>query len=338
MASVVASTLLRVKRPRTADPVDALLVSCKRRRCQQLSLVSDLRPVQQQLFRLAATVSSQVRQEEALGNPVRDVLRNQRACHFRRPGSGNRIALAAAPLRKQSARASCQASSRAGRYRAVASFRSLAEGPEELDGVPDGEGVEKKDLDPGVRLDGSLQPSDVTEEVKEFFRFLDVVHEEEEDSCGGKREMSLGSGCPGTDDVLCNSVRMVRELAISGVGSGHRDSGDVYVYDIYYSATPGVSDAEDVLSVMPLNAWDDLIFDVEEGMEEAYEDEDDENEESNWRNDYPDENCEDEGSSAYDSDGSNDGGSSDTERRPGRESCALFGQDWHGGLVTWTRL
>uniref|UniRef100_UPI00358FB19D probable RNA polymerase II nuclear localization protein SLC7A6OS isoform X2 n=1 Tax=Myxine glutinosa TaxID=7769 RepID=UPI00358FB19D len=301
MASVVASTLLRVKRPRTADPVDALLVSCKRRRCQQLSLVSDLGPVQQQLFRLAATVSSQ---EEALGNPVRDVLRNQRACHFRRPGSGNRIALAAAPLRKQSARASCQASSRAGRYRAVASFRSLAEGPEELDGVPDGEGVEKKDLDPGVRLDGSLQPSDVTEE---------------------------GSGCPGTDDVLCNSVRMVRELAISGVGSGHRDSGDVYVYDIYYSATPGVSDAEDVLSVMPLNAWDDLIFHVEEGMEEAYEDEDDENEESNWRNDYPDEDCEDEGSSAYDSDRSNDGGSSDTERRPGRESCALFGQFWHGG-------
>ena len=59
--AAVAATLLRVKRPRTADAADALLVSCKRRRCQLIP-GSDVGPVQQQLFRLAATVSSQVRE------------------------------------------------------------------------------------------------------------------------------------------------------------------------------------------------------------------------------------------------------------------------------------
>lgn len=58
--------VLRVKRKRGADPAEALLISCKRLRAENDEKEGDTDQVTREIFRLVATVSSQV------GGPSRE--------------------------------------------------------------------------------------------------------------------------------------------------------------------------------------------------------------------------------------------------------------------------
>ncbi|GAA6225907.1 probable RNA polymerase II nuclear localization protein SLC7A6OS [Lates japonicus] len=85
---------------------------------------------------------------------------------------------------------------------------------------------------------------------------------------------------------------MLREcLSISGerLGEEHREQDDDYVYDLYYQETITPGWIQDILSVRAYADEGELVPDLVVREEEVYEDEDDENEEGNWRNDYPDE-------------------------------------------------
>lgn len=62
--------------------------------------------------------------------------------------------------------------------------------------------------------------------------------------------------------ILCNSVKMVREkLSVSGdgVGTEHREKEEDYVYDLYYQETVAAGWIQDILSVRPYEAEDELV-------------------------------------------------------------------------------
>ncbi|XP_049642454.1 probable RNA polymerase II nuclear localization protein SLC7A6OS [Suncus etruscus] len=255
------TAVLRVKRKRSAEPAEALVLAYKRLRGgeepsetqKDLPLRQLEDAVEKNVFQLVATVRSQ---EEPFQPLVRAALRPARS-------SEQRI--------RRGLRASAQKMRLEGRYRVVSSHRSLGscsgrlEPPQEGRGEPDAATTE----DPG-------------------FQLFDLIHEE-----GDAKETDGGSDKPSNPDViLCNSIELIREqLTISEdvprVGPQEEQKDD-YVYDIYYLEKNIPGWIENVLSVQPYREEWELVNN-DEPSEDIYEDEDDENSENNWRNEYPDE-------------------------------------------------
>uniref|UniRef100_A0A8C2PPF8 Probable RNA polymerase II nuclear localization protein SLC7A6OS n=1 Tax=Cyprinus carpio TaxID=7962 RepID=A0A8C2PPF8_CYPCA len=271
-----STTILRVKRKRGTDPADALLLACKRIRPEataaQPSDESEPEPqepkIENSVFKLVATVVSQ---DAPVQPHVREAMARPRLAHHAlRPSQGSTQRIIG-DLRsvKWSTR-------REERYRILSSHRAgLPAEP-----APARGGEENNDSQTESRDGLSLG------EVQVF----DIVHEEEDVKMPGKTVSD-------PETILCNSVKMIREkLSVSGDGLGteHREKEDDYVYDLYYqeTATPGW--IQDILSVRPYTQEGELVPDEVAWEVEVYEDEDDENAETNWRNDYPDESSEDD--------------------------------------------
>ncbi|XP_046713771.1 probable RNA polymerase II nuclear localization protein SLC7A6OS [Silurus meridionalis] len=261
------TTILRVKRKRGTDPADALLLACKRIRAESGTTQPEPEPeperarIENSVFKLVATVASQ---DAPVQTHVREALSRPRLTHALRPshGSSNRII---GDLRnaKWSTR-------REERYRILSSHRAGLPAEPRKEREP--EGSARTDTEPRL---GDVQVFDIVQE--------DVEEDEKNPEKSGKSD---------PETILCNSVKMIREkLSVSahGPGTEHREKEDDYVYDLYYqeTATPGW--IKDILSVRPYSEEGELVPDEVAREEEVYEDEDDENDESNWRNDYPDE-------------------------------------------------
>ncbi|KAG8521731.1 putative RNA polymerase II nuclear localization protein SLC7A6OS [Galemys pyrenaicus] len=255
------TAVLRVKRKRSAEPAEALVLACKRLRSSadestsQKTSPEDLeRAAENNVFQLVATVRSQ---EE----PVQPLLRE--ALH---PAQGSQQRI------RRDLRASAQEIRQEGRYRVVSSRRSL--------GIPSG----------GLASEGAPGNPDATEDAG--FQLFDLVHEESDSEAASA--ISYKTSDP--DVILCNSVELIRErLTISEDGPRvvqQEEQKEDYVYDIYYleMATPGW--IENILSVQPYSQEWELVNDDQQ-PEDIYEDEDDENSENNWRNEYPEEEEED---------------------------------------------
>ncbi|KAM5208166.1 putative RNA polymerase II nuclear localization protein SLC7A6OS [Hipposideros larvatus] len=255
------AAVLRVKRKRNAEPAEALVLACKRLRNDAVESAAQKTPpeglkraAENNVFQLVATVRSQ---EEPVQPLVRAALRPSRA-------SQQRI--------RRDLRVSAREIRQEGRYRVVSSRRSS--------GIPSG-GLESDDAQGNSEADNDAD-----------FQLFDLVHEE-----GDPESAAAGSSKASDPDViLCNSVELIRErLTISedGPRAEHREEQkDDYVYDIYYleMATPGW--IENILSVQPYSQEWELVNDDQQ-TEDIYEDEDDENCESNWRNEYPEEESSD---------------------------------------------
>ncbi|XP_036130421.1 probable RNA polymerase II nuclear localization protein SLC7A6OS isoform X2 [Molossus molossus] len=256
------TAVLRVKRKRNAEPAEALVLACKRRRNDAVESAAQKTPpeglqraAENNVFQLVATVRSQ---EE----PVQPLLRAALRPSW---GSQQRI--------RRDLRASAREIRQEGRYRVVSSLRSSS-------GITS-DGLESED----VR--GNPEANDDA-----GFQLLDLVHE------GGDPEVAAAAGsCKVSDPnvILCNSVELIRErLTISEDGPSirHWEEQNDYVYDIYYleTATPGW--IENILSVQPYSQEWELVNDDQQPGD-IYEDEDDENSENNWRNEYPEEESSD---------------------------------------------
>ncbi|XP_067905783.1 probable RNA polymerase II nuclear localization protein SLC7A6OS [Heterodontus francisci] len=300
----MAATVLRVKRKRGAEPVEALLLACKRLRVgSEDGEPGPAEHVVRTLFRLAATVGAR---DDPVQRHVREAITKDKALLTLKPSgtSAQRIQL--------SARASCQAASQENRYKVVASHRRNL-GTEVVSESRSGDvksvqqsrtetsGIEcEQDRDSWKKTERTFVSNKDDGSAAEIQVFDIIQHDEqlEKDDGGSKHEGSKDPG-PWQDDpqaILCNSIRMIREkLTVSDSGHGeHRENMEEYVYDIYYTdsyITGG--EIQDILSVVPCYEENELVS--EEVMaDEAYEDDDDENEENNWRNDYPDEDAFDE--------------------------------------------
>ncbi|KAM8945941.1 putative RNA polymerase II nuclear localization protein SLC7A6OS [Pelodytes ibericus] len=280
------AAVLRVKRKRGADPAEALVISCKRLRSDQAAAAgeeaatgaaaaADVGPgaaVTTQVFRLAATVSSQ---NEPLQKYVREAISRDRANQALHPslGSTQRI--------QQEIRALKDVERQNSRYRVVSNLRPTCKEGELIVGSPDQLICPDSDL---LTTQSNAETSKGEAETNSNFQLVDMVQEEPDTATELKNERE-------PETIMCNSVNMIRErLVVSEQSKGreHRESSEEFVYDIYYAEASPHAWIQDILSVQPYTQEQELVPEEFE-PEDIYEDEDDENEENNWRNDYPDE-------------------------------------------------
>ncbi|KAF6079475.1 solute carrier family 7 member 6 opposite strand [Phyllostomus discolor] len=277
------AAVLRVKRKRSAEPAEALILACKRPRSDAVELEAQKTPpkgletaAENNVFQLVATVRSQE-------DPVQPLLRAAL-----RPSQGSQRRI------RRDLRSSLREIRQEGRYRVVSSRRSS--------NIPS-DGLESEDLRENPEADDGAG-----------FQLLELIHEE------GDPETAAAVSCKASDPdvILCNSVELIRErLTVSedGPGVGHgKEQKDDYVYDIYYLEMATSGWIENILSVQPYSQEWELVNDDQE-PEDIYEDEDDENSENNWRNEYPEEESSDgdagsRSSDEYNSFSDEEGGSS----------------------------
>ncbi|XP_033485976.1 putative RNA polymerase II nuclear localization protein SLC7A6OS [Epinephelus lanceolatus] len=269
------TTILRVKRKRGTDPADALLLACKRIRPETAQSSGETVPepneaeVENSVFKLVATVATQ---DAPVQTQVRQALARPRMAHALRPSAASSQRIIG------DLRSTKWSTRREERYRILSSHRTGLSSPAEQQTLQteNSEGVEEtgKEQDKCLGL-GAIQ-------------VVDLLHEDAED-----QDKSPGKTLSSDPEViLCNSTKMLRErLSITGerLGEEHREQDDDYVYDLYYQETVTPGWIQDILSVRAYADEGELVPDLVVHEEEVYEDEDDENEEGNWRNDYPDE-------------------------------------------------
>nr|XP_040058266.1 probable RNA polymerase II nuclear localization protein SLC7A6OS [Gasterosteus aculeatus aculeatus] len=270
------TTILRVKRKRGTDPADALLLACKRIRPETSQSPGDVVPepneaeVENSVFKLVATVATQ---DAPVQTQVRQALARPRMAHAMRPSAASSQRITG------DLRSTKWSTRREERYRILSSHRSGLSGPAEQLAPP--AGAPESAAQPAEEQDKCLGLGAV--------QVVDVLHEDVEDKDG----LSSKALCSDPEMILCNSTKMLRErLSITGeqLGGGHREQDDDYVYDLYYQETVTPGWIQDILSVRAYTDEGELVPDLVVHEEEVYEDDDDENEEGNWRNDYPDEN------------------------------------------------
>ncbi|XP_028297776.1 putative RNA polymerase II nuclear localization protein SLC7A6OS [Gouania willdenowi] len=264
------ATVLRVKRKRGTDPADALLLACKRIRPETSQSSSETVPepneaeVENSVFKLVATVPTQ---DAPVHTHVRQALARPRAAHALRPSNASSQRIVGG------LRSNKWSTRREDRYRILSSHRAGLSSPAKQQPAESesSEGVEKNWKEWGL---GEIQ-------------VVDLIHEDvaDQDKLAGKMKSSE------PEVILCNNTKMLREhLSISGtrVGDEHCEQEDDFVYDLYYQEAIAPGWIQDILSVRAYADEGELVPDLVV-HEEVYEDEDDENEEGNWRNDYPDE-------------------------------------------------
>uniref|UniRef100_A0A146YEX1 Probable RNA polymerase II nuclear localization protein SLC7A6OS n=1 Tax=Fundulus heteroclitus TaxID=8078 RepID=A0A146YEX1_FUNHE len=273
------TTILRVKRKRGTDPADALLLACKRIRPESSQSSGETVPepdepeVENSVFKLVATVATQ---DAPVQTQVRQALARPRAAHALRPSAASSQRIIG------DLRSTKWSTRREERYRILSSNRAGLSRSAEQE-TPQTEAAEAVD---DSRTDKSWGLGEI--------QVVDLIHEDEEDP-----DKPLRKALPSDPEViLCNNTKMLRErLDISGekLGVAHRQHEDDYVYDLYYQETVTPGWIQDILSVRAYADEGELVPDLVVHEEEVYEDEDDENEESNWRNDYPDEGSDSDG-------------------------------------------
>uniref|UniRef100_A0A665W4U9 Probable RNA polymerase II nuclear localization protein SLC7A6OS n=1 Tax=Echeneis naucrates TaxID=173247 RepID=A0A665W4U9_ECHNA len=211
-------------------------------------------------------------QDAPVQTQVQHALARPRTAHALRPSA------ASAQRITGDLRSTKWSTRREERYRILSSHRTGLSGPTEPQSpqtdAPEKAGDPEKDQDKCWGL-GEIQ-------------VVDIVHEDEEEQNKSSAKMLPSD----PEVILCNNTKLLRErLSISGerLGEEHREQDEDYVYDLYYQerTTPGW--IQDILSVRAYADEGELVPDLIVHEEEVYEDEDDENEEGNWRNDYPDE-------------------------------------------------
>lgn len=269
------TTILRVKRKRGTDPADALLLACKRIRPESSQSPAETVPepneaeVENSVFKLVATVATQ---DAPVQTQVRQALARPRMAHALRPSAASSQRIVG------DLRSTKWSTRREERYRILSSHRTGLSSPAE----------QQRPL--------SDTPEGVDEMGKENQKFLglgeiqvvDLVHEDVE----GQDKFSGKTPSSDPEVILCNNTKMLRErLSISGERprEQHQEQDADYVYDLYYQETVTPGWIQDILSVRAYADEGELVPDLVVHEEEVYEDEDDENEEANWRNDYPDE-------------------------------------------------
>ncbi|XP_020487209.1 probable RNA polymerase II nuclear localization protein SLC7A6OS [Labrus bergylta] len=268
------TTILRVKRKRGIDPADALLLACKRIRPEPSQTSGETVPepneaeIENSVFKLVATVATQ---DAPVQTQVRQALARPRMAHPLRPSAASKQRIVG------DLRSTKWSTRREERYRILSNLRTGVSSPAEH---------------PNPQTDA---PEGAEETVKEHktclgeIQVVDLVHEDAEEEQEDKPSGKMLSSDP--EVILCNNMKMLREhLSISGerLGEDQQEQEVDYVYDLYYQETVTPGWIQDILSVRAYADEGELVPDVVH-EEEVYEDEDDENEEGNWRNDYPDE-------------------------------------------------
>ncbi|XP_041648143.1 probable RNA polymerase II nuclear localization protein SLC7A6OS [Cheilinus undulatus] len=268
------TTILRVKRKRGTDPADALLLACKRIRPESSQSPGETVPepkeaeIENSVFKLVATVATQ---DAPVQTQVRQALHRPRIAHPLRPSTNSKQRIVG------DLRSTKWSTRREERYRILSNLRTGVSSQNEQQ-------TPKTDTSEGAQESGKEHQKCLG--LGEI-QVVDLVHEDVEE-----QDKSSGKMLSDPEVILCNNTKMLREslsLSEERLGEEHREQDADYVYDLYYQETVTPGWIQDILSVRAYVDEGELVPDVVVHEEEVYEDEDDENEEGNWRNDYPDE-------------------------------------------------
>ncbi|XP_070574961.1 probable RNA polymerase II nuclear localization protein SLC7A6OS [Ptychodera flava] len=304
------AAVIRVKRKRTADPADTLVLSCKRPK--QKNQTDSGEGAEDgdidNLFRFAGTVSTRDAPVEKIQSAIKTARENVKKIGHK--SQLKHINSKSRELKKSASLAS--------RYKVVSSHRDLESAKEDTaksdeknchhtgarestvrndDETDVGSSLENKES----RLQDSTKAAanagkDVTEnEMDRLCCLYDVVQED----AGTEKENVTKRASPDRrkvadqDVLMCNNVQMIREKLTIEDETKPQVIEPEYVYDLYYAdpATVDLPALKDIVSIMGYNQ-DEFVYDGNgEDREYVYggDDDDDSNDEDNWRNDYPDE-------------------------------------------------
>ncbi|XP_033113116.1 probable RNA polymerase II nuclear localization protein SLC7A6OS [Anneissia japonica] len=304
------TTLVRVKRKHTDDPVEALVLSCKRAKkgptssggakssASSKSASSEVKNV----FRFAGTVAQK---DQALPKHIEDVIQRGQLQYKTK---GNIPAHVKAKQQQKQ-------TSINNRYRMVAKHRGISlEKQNETLSVsnqdteadkPKKVSLRKKivrrlstksanrDHSASVVNATAGSSKEVEDEARRLFNIYEVVQENLDDILSNKpaKLASLDDEDDDDDVVMCNNVRMLREKLTISDGDTHRRDTDEYVYDLYYAESSDFDFASEhvVLGLDPYNLSQPVVTEEEEDAGYGQDDDEDSNDENNWKNDYPDE-------------------------------------------------
>ena len=292
MAADDRSVVLRIKRKRTEDPLDALLVAqvlkkpyiarnedCEKDATYFKNNESTSTDTVERVFKFVGSVPqgdetkrkdllTKIKQSINHEDLAKSHIQTQQAFQDR--------------LRKQKKLLNQEA-----RFKVISSNRENEHGSTSQ---PESKGdLTKVDAASGGAAD------DVDLEVQRLLSVYDLVKDQESMSEKRREERKSRKAQQAADvnAILCNSVKMIREkLAVTDDSSKERteqkkSEANGYVYDFYY-ANDNLGQLGDIVEVLPFDA--DLVHEsLDEDFGEIYDDEDDSNDEGNWRNDYPDE-------------------------------------------------
>jgi len=278
MSAMGTPTLLRVKRLRTADPSEMIVIKAKKRRAEEDE--GEGRGDDFKILKLATTVDEKG-DSSKLNEAVTKILakktaprsyeelkeRYKKSCisTTKLPGANDREAREARDEQ---------------RFRLVAQKRAIRLDDLE-DWAEEEDEVEEKEGTPPVM------------EGRELYKLYDLVGE------GEPAEADRGQ--VEGEKVMCNGVELVREF----VGGKQGDVDSSYVYDVYY--TDGIEDGRDggdfddslldgLFSIQPFNGGDcELMYEeYGEGRKACFGEDLDSNDEDNSGNEYPDEDSSDD--------------------------------------------
>ncbi|XP_060076396.1 probable RNA polymerase II nuclear localization protein SLC7A6OS [Ylistrum balloti] len=259
------ATIVRVKRRRVEEPVENILVSCKRRKNDEedCELQSNLK--------FAGTAKSR----DEVSKHIRDAIRKEK---LQREYKQHHVDVVT------NTRQDHKQQVKAARFKVTSKFRALA--LDNLDLARDETDFENKEnKEPNATEAGSTvfeSESSENQTSSSVFQLYDV---EVAGSSGTLPTYeSLLQTSQSSSGITCNTVPLVQEHV-------PESKDEDYVYDLYFTNNRDFS-FKLLESALTIEAFGNYF--VYEDMpqpeeEEVYEDEDDSNDEDNWRNDYPDE-------------------------------------------------
>ncbi|XP_071957806.1 probable RNA polymerase II nuclear localization protein SLC7A6OS [Antedon mediterranea] len=307
------TTLVRVKRKHTDDPVEALILSCKRAKKGQTTTTSgakasasskSLSSEVKNVFRFAGTVAEK---DQALPKQIEDVIKHGQL-QYKTKGNVPGPQVKAKQLHKQT--------SINNRYRMVAKHRGIpielqkesitVSNTTELEAADKAKkkpsslrkkivrrlSIKSAAKDAPTRTEKSGACSLVEEEVQRLFNIYEVVQENLDDILSNKPAKLASIDDEDDDDaVMCNNVKMLREKLTISDGDTHQNKPIEYVYDLYYAESSDFDFNTEhiVLGLDPLSGQVLMNEQDDEDVGYGNDEDEDSNDENNWKNDYPDE-------------------------------------------------
>ncbi|XP_065655878.1 probable RNA polymerase II nuclear localization protein SLC7A6OS isoform X2 [Hydra vulgaris] len=226
-------TILRIKRKRTEDPFNALLIRSSKQRKDNECIPTVDHDKSQSLFWFAGTVEHESTEK---------VVGEFKKFGWKQVKSNESI--------KQRARKENQGKHHISRFKLISSRRNQDKLSEKCES-----------------------------DCEKNFEVFDIVSD--------ASSLSIdNSVVEDSDDILCNSVKMIRHnLIIENENTNEIKQTD-YVYDLYFAPEEIQRSDNELLDI---EFYEDILDANEEIDDDIIDDEDDSNDENNWRNDYPDE-------------------------------------------------
>nr|CAB3266335.1 probable RNA polymerase II nuclear localization protein SLC7A6OS [Phallusia mammillata] len=265
------ATVIRVKRKRHAEPVEALLLASKRIKQDEHfrgnSGMADIIQIEENVFRFATTVGLNAKMDEAVKNKVKDaiVLHSKlNSIYKTQPLTSHKRSVVGVPA-DHSHQDECA------RYKLL---RVSSRNPEFVSAHPKIKTSENK------TTESPSQPCEAihtdTRKLSTYFTPILDVEEQETKKCNSSIK---------PEDILCNSVQMLREKLCL---SEPKREDDEFVYDLYYcQGTQPTWSVKDILYVQPCRDLN-LCYESHITKQTYYDEDEDSNDEDHWKNDYPD--------------------------------------------------